>query len=381
MSWIHHLEKAWLSLAYKNRGPLKLAAPLLIPASILYSGINSIRRYLYRAGLIASHRVHIPVISIGNLTIGGTGKTPFCLFLAKMLLDHGYKPAILLRGYRRKDNQPLLLTKQKFNSIKTEDFGDEAILLHLHSSVPVAVGSNRALSAQTILSETNCDILLLDDGFQHLCLQRDLNLMVISQEQGLGNGYVLPYGPLREPASAFAAADALLVNELSSSAIPSEIGKKQSFSPWERDHMPVFKGNLTWIAIQPLEQWLTRSEKHLHPITDFTGKAINLVSGIGSPERLENQAKEYGFRINWHFSFPDHYWFTLDDLKHIKTISPNVPVLMTEKDAVRLFPLLGQLDFYYPLTYVIRAEWTMQEPHNLIQWIKTKLANGRSSPS
>ena len=315
MNWVHHFVQSWLSLAYKNRGPMRLAAPILIPLSILYSGVNRVRRDLFSRGFLMGQQVNCPVLSIGNLTVGGVGKTPFCQFLVEHLRERGYKPGILIRGYKRKGEKPFLLTKQTYDVSQVEHCGDEAALLYLHTGVPIAVGRNRAESARTILTQTGCDVLLMDDGFQHLWLQRDLDLVMISKDQGIGNGYVLPYGPLREPVSALKAANAVIVNELTSAPDSSvSLKKNRCFARWakvqQKINIPRFSGNLIWQSIQPLASWLKQSPDQLFPLSDFTAKAINLVSGIGSPERFENQAKAYGFRINWHFHFPDHHWFS-----------------------------------------------------------------------
>ena len=173
-------------------GPLTL---LLLPLSALYCLIVVLRRQLYRLGVLSSSKLAVPVLIVGNLTVGGTGKTPLVVWLAQRLRQHGLHPGILTRGYGGCSRQwPLRI---EFDT-PVAQAGDEALLLYRRTGCPVYAGPDRVLAGRRLLAEQDCDILICDDGLQHYALQRDLELLVIDGERRFGNGLCLPAGPLRE---------------------------------------------------------------------------------------------------------------------------------------------------------------------------------------
>lgn len=353
---MNRLETFWRECAYHNRGALRLLSPLLIPLSGLYSAIASSRRQR-----IQGITFPCPILSIGNLTVGGVGKTPFTIYLSHFLQNRGYKPAVLIRGYGRKSNESILLTPDRFDPVRIEEYGDEAALILLRTGAPVAIGRDRVASAERVINETESDILLLDDGFQHLPIHRDVDLVLMDAKNPIGNGYTLPYGPLREPVAAMQHAHALIFH-----------GEKIS-SDWIPDTLPVFNGTLEWEGILSLQDWMETHQEAGVSIPDFKSKEIRLLSGIGNPDRLENQAREYGFTIRKHHRFPDHHWFCDEDIKTILAESSAWPIFLTEKDAIRFMPLREIPSRNYSAFYVIQAGWRQRENHVFETWLISQL--------
>ncbi len=363
-----HLERAWRQMAYQNQGILRLMSPLFLPCSWIYGWVGSMRRTLYRKEILRAKSFLVPILSIGNLTVGGVGKTPFTLYLAHRLKSLGYKPAILLRGYGRKSKHPYLIHPGSFHTNQIPRLGDEASLLAFLSDFPIAVYPERAQSVETILDETDCDVILLDDGFQHVQVKRDLDLVIFQGGNPLGNRHCLPYGPLREPIHALHSAHAIILN---GDAHPSMSTLFRRYCP----HL--FEGHMHWIGFYPLLNWM-RQEGGIISTESFPPEPILLVSGIGSPTRLLTQARSYGLKVKEHLAFPDHHWFTKEDL-HILTLkSRSHPIFLTEKDAIRLFAHTDISPELSEKTYVIHASWQMNSPDHFDQWLQTqmrKLAN------
>ena len=167
---------------------------LLLPLSALFAGLTGIRRLAFRCGLKASHRLPVPVIVVGNISVGGTGKTPFTLLLCQLLRQHGWRPGIVSRGYGADIRQPTLVLADA----SAEQVGDEPLLLAQRSGCAVVVCPDRVAAAQFLLANTASDIIISDDGLQHYALARDVEIVLIDGKRGLGNGQLLPAGPLRE---------------------------------------------------------------------------------------------------------------------------------------------------------------------------------------
>ncbi|MDX9755783.1 MAG: tetraacyldisaccharide 4'-kinase [bacterium] len=351
----------WQQLAYAHSGPLRWAAPGLLPLSWLFNGIATSRRWLYRAGWLSSFSFPVPILSVGNLTVGGIGKTPFTIFLARQLRQMGFSPAILIRGYKRQSTEPIVLTPSSFQSPQVAAYGDEAVLLLRGTGCLIAIDGDRVGSARRVLQQTGCDCLLLDDGFQHLRLRRDLDLVLFSSQTPLGNGYTLPYGPLREPVCALNEADLLLFN----GEVPA--------TAWAPSGIPRFAGGLEWTGLQPFREWKAQPSADPIPVAQFPSRTIMLVSGIGNPQRLEDQARQQGCSIVAQHRFPDHQWFTLAESRRILALAKPMPIFLTEKDAVRLLPLQELVWENYPHTYVIRAAWSMRDEAAFLEWLNISM--------
>ena len=301
---------------------------LLRPLSWLFAAAGALRRALFRQGLMQQVRLPVPVIVVGNITAGGTGKTPLTLYLARQLQALGYHPGIISRGYGGKATEPLCVTKDS-DPLQS---GDEPILLARASQVPVYVCRDRAAAGQALLAACpEVNVLLCDDGLQHYRLQRDLELCVVDAARGFGNAALIPAGPLREPLSRLKSVDAVVVNG-------PDLALKG-------DHW--FRMTLTPGDFYPL----TGSR-----VFNTQGLRVAAVCGIGNPQRFFNTLSAMGLQFSQH-PFPDHYQFTAADLPDADMI------LVTEKDAVKLAGLTDVRIWVLPVTAGLSpdlASWLSQ---------------------
>ena len=289
---------------------------VLAPLSWLYCGLAVARRAAYRAGILKVQRLPVPVIVVGNLTAGGTGKTPLVAWLAEFLKQSGYSPGIVSRGYRgraqhwpqqvRPDSDPVAV-------------GDEAVVLARHCACPIAVGPDRVAAVRALLEHHACDVIVSDDGLQHYALGRDVEIAVIDGVRRFGNGRCLPAGPLREPASRLRAVDLVVVNGL---AGHGEYAMRLS---GEQAH------NL-------------KDEQRTRHLKEFAGQQVHAVAGIGHPARFVDLLRRFGVRAIEH-AFPDHHLFEPEDF----SFDDGLPVLMTEKDAVKCQRFAADNYWYVPV--------------------------------
>lgn len=293
-----------------------LPALLLAPLGWLMAVLVLLRRRLYRHGLRRSQRLPVPVIVVGNIFVGGTGKTPLVIWLCQRLQAQGYRPGIVLRGYGgRASSWP----QQVQADSDPEQVGDEAVLLARQTGVPVAAGPQRAAAASLLL-EAGCDVIISDDGLQHYALARDAEIAVIDAGRGLGNGRCLPAGPLREPRSRLASVDLVVAN-----------GAPSALTPY-----------FFQLVAEPLQ-----------PLSSAAGSAapaggrVHAVAGIGNPQRFFDQLRRLGFDPIEH-PFPDHHRYRAEEL----SFGDDLPILMTAKDAVKLSGLASARCWVLP----VRAE-------------------------
>lgn len=306
---------------------------LLLPLAWLYGLLTALRRVLFRLQLKKQHQVAAPVIVVGNISVGGTGKTPFTLLLCQLLRQHGWRPGIISRGYGAKITAPLLVRPDALAS----QVGDEPLLLAQQSGCPVVVCPDRVAAAQFLLDNTDCDIIVSDDGLQHYRLARDVEIVLIDGSRGLGNGQLIPAGPLREGRWRLQQVDVVVAN---TKAVA------------EADGVMILR------AAKPIA---LAGSGSLAP-----GSAVTLVAGIGNPQRFEQTAIQAGFQISERRYLGDHHQFNEVDFADIQG-----PVLMTEKDAVKCRNFARQDWFSLP----VAAE--LDEP--LMNKITTILTNLRSS--
>ena len=305
---VHGWENIWY-----RRHPLALA---MLPLAGLYCLLVWMRRLGYRLGLLRRHRLAVPVIVVGNITVGGTGKTPLVLWLCELLQAHGQHPGIVSRGYRGKArNWP----QQVRPDSDPRMVGDEPVLLARRSGCPVAVGPDRVAAGRALLQYSDCDIIVADDGLQHLALERDVEIAVVDGIRRFGNGHCLPAGPLREPRRRLTTVDFVVVNGL---AGRGEYGMR-------------LEGGRV-VPLQP--------EQASRPLSDYRGQRVHAVAGIGNPQRFFTALEQAGLEVIPH-PFPDHHAFTADDLR----FGDDLPVLMTEKDAVKCQTIADERMAYVPV--------------------------------
>jgi tetraacyldisaccharide 4'-kinase len=287
------LERHWYRLT-----PVSL---LLLPLSLVFCALVQLRRALYRLGLLRQTRLPVPVIVVGNITVGGTGKTPLVIWLADILRQAGYRPGIVTRGYRGKSQTwPVAVTPQT----SVEQVGDEAVLLARRSGCPVLAGPNRVAAAQRQIAE-GCNVIVSDDGMQHYRLHRDLEIAVIDSARRFGNRLCLPAGPLREPVSRLKSVSVRVANGLPET------------------------GELGMVLVPTGFYSLANPEQRASP-DQFRSGPVHAVAGIGNPERFFSSLRGLGLDVIAH-PFPDHHAFQAAELE----FDDNRPIILTEKDAVK----------------------------------------------
>jgi len=309
----------------------KFLKPLLFVISQVFKSFVLLRLFAYRKGWLKTNRVNTLVISVGNLTVGGTGKTPVVDLLVKELQRLKKQPAVLSRGYKRKDaSSQQRLRFCEDSKIDPAFFGDEPYLLaQRNPEVPVYVGSSRFITAGLAEKQDHPDILLLDDAYQHLAIHRDLNLLLIDAEQGLGNRHLLP-GVLREPVNQWKRADAIILtktNLAASDAVSQMLKHELQVS------CPVF--NFKYEV-----QGLTRLDGKVQlNLNEIINKRLLLTSGIAQPKGFERLLEQQGVEIIGKIEFPDHHDYSTEDVRKIleqqQKLKPDY-LLTTEKDAVKL---------------------------------------------
>ncbi len=330
MSW---LEQSW----YR---PYSLSL-LLLPITGLFCSIVCLRRLAYQQGWLSSFVCNIPVIIVGNISVGGTGKTPVVIAIAQYLQSMGLKPAIISRGYGGK--QPLQPIAVSSDSIASE-VGDEALLLARRANCPVWIGRKRALVAQAVAQTTDCNIIVTDDGLQHYALARDIELAVIDAKRGHGNGFCLPAGPLREPISRLKQVDFVILN-----------GTGAGLSNLTAD---------TQINYQMAKVLNVKAGLNMkRNLNDWQGKTVHAVAGIGHPQRFFQLFAPYKIDII-HHSFPDHHLYSEKELD----FGDEHDIIMTEKDAVKCQLFAKSNMYYLPITVQFDQNWQ----HKLATLVQSK---------
>ena len=299
--------------------PIPLGARLLEP---LYAGVIALRRGLYRRGWLKRRQIPVPVVVVGNVTAGGTGKTPLTIELVTRLRQAGWKPGVASRGYGREQAR----TPRWVEATTPVGLsGDEPALIAWKTGAPVRVDGDRVAAARALVA-AGCDIVVCDDGLQHYRLARDIEIEVVDAQRRYGNGHLLPAGPLREPAARARECDFRVVNlgQISDTATPGDGGA--GFGEWGM--------RLRIAQAQPLTGARVRS------LSTFAGQRVHAVAGIAHPERFFAMLRQRGIGVVPH-AFADHHRYGAEDF----AFGSQLPVLMTEKDAVKCRSFAG--DGYY----------------------------------
>lgn len=296
---------------------------VLLPLSGLYWLVSGCRRMLYRLGIFRTSRASVPLIVVGNITAGGTGKTPTVIWLARLLAERGFSPGIVSRGYGGSQSKsPMRVDANSEAAV----VGDEPVLLARRSQCPVVVDADRVRAA-AMLVDDGVDIIVADDGLQHYRLARDYEICVIDGSRGLGNRRLLPAGPLRESPQRLDDVDQLLVN-----GRLREIGE---MSATEQNAIPF---ELEANEASRLDGSLSR------PLARFSGTTVHAVAAIGNPGRFFDLLRAQGIQVIEH-AYPDHAPLTTAYLD----FGDNFEVFMTEKDAVKLGRSVGDKYWYVPV--------------------------------
>ncbi|WP_312954265.1 tetraacyldisaccharide 4'-kinase [Pseudomonas songnenensis] len=296
MSFTDRLQRAW----YQGHSALRLLAPL----ELLYRRVVEAKRRRFLKGESATYRAPVPVIVVGNITVGGTGKTPLILWLIEHCRSRGLRVGVVSRGYGA---VPPSLPWRVRAEDSAQEAGDEPLLIVQRTGVPLVIDPDRSRAVRHLLEVEPLDLILSDDGLQHYRLARDLELVLVDAVRGLGNGRCLPAGPLREPEERLQSVDAVLLN---GAQMDSTAGYGFSLQP------------VALVELISGERW---------PLDHFpAGQQLHAVAGIGNPQRFFTTLETLHWRPIPH-AFADHAAYSSEQLK----FSPDLPLVMTEKDAVK----------------------------------------------
>ena len=288
---------------------------LLWPLSLVFCLLVVLRGVFYRTGLLRSERLPVPVIIVGNITVGGSGKTPLVLWLADFLKKNGYRPGLISRGY---GGDAASWPQAVSTDADPRVVGDEALLLARRSGCPMVVGPDRVAAARKLLAEHQVDVIISDDGMQHYRLGRDIEIAVLDGERRLGNGLCLPAGPLREPAMRLESVDFVVANGAA-----------------RKGEWPM--------QLEPGEALPLKGAEG-KSLSSFAGTKLHAIAGIGNPSRFFDSLRAHGIEPKEH-PFPDHHPYGQGELD----FDDETPVLMTEKDAVKYLDYAGERHWYLPV--------------------------------
>ena len=323
LHWVDWTERLWY-------GPRYRAWPLL-PLSVLFTQLARARRWAYQRAGLARARLPVPVIVVGNLSVGGTGKTPLLIALAHTLRDQGYQPGLISRGYGGRAAGVIAVTPTSDPAL----VGDEPVLLARRTACPVAVARRRVAAARHLLDAYGCDVILSDDGLQHYALPRDIEIAVVDGVRRFGNGWCLPAGPLREPPARLRHVDFVVCN-----------GGLARDGEW-----PMHVRGTEAICLVDGQN---------KPLAAFRDTECHALAGIGAPARFFAMLKAQDLALIQHV-FPDHHAYCAAEI----VFDDNKPVLMTEKDAVKCESFADARHWYVPVQAELPAAFTARLLHVL----------------
>lgn len=298
---------------------------LLSPFSLLFWMLSALRRKLFTFGILSSEKLPVPIIVVGNISVGGNGKTPVVIKLAQWLRQQGYHPGVLSRGYGGKSKQyPLSVDTGSLASV----VGDEPVLMRQHLACPMVVDPVRSRGAKMLHQQFKCDVIICDDGLQHYALERDIEIVVMDGKRRSGNGFLLPMGPLREGKWRLKSADFVIVNG----------GMVNS-----GEHL---------MSLEPGKLVNVKYPNKSKSLSEFK-KPLIAIAGIGNPQRFFNLLNSKQVKLKKCLSFADHYQFNEGDL-------PKETLLMTEKDAVKCREFAHEDWWYLPVSAKLSEQFSQQ---------------------
>jgi tetraacyldisaccharide 4'-kinase len=315
----------------------------LAPAAMLFAALAALRRLAYRLGVFRGSHPGVPVIVVGNLTVGGTGKTPLVIWLAARMQQSGLAPGVVLRGYGGRAVAPQLVTAAS----DPAEVGDEAVLIARRANCPVATGRKRAAAA-ALLASQGCRVVLSDDGLQHLALQRNLEIVVIDGRRGLGNRALLPQGPLREGPERLRSVAAVVINGPDATGVAGLVGQPLS---------------MAMVA----EELCRLTDDSSRPPAALRDTDVHAVAGTGNPAGFFATLRTLGCRPVEHV-FPDHHPFREADL----AFGDDLPIVMTEKDAVKCRAFATDRMHYLKVS----ASLPESDAARLLQLVQNCMTNG-----
>lgn len=320
---------------------------VLVPLAWLFALLEAARRFLYRAGILRTRYVGVPLVVVGNLTAGGTGKTPLTLWLAARLRDQAMRPGIVLRGYGKSREKVQLVGQDS----SAEAVGDEALVLFRRSQCPVAVGADRVAAARLLVAQ-GVDVIIADDGLQHLRLGRDVEIAVVDATRVFGNGRLLPAGPLRESRNRLESVDAVVVSG-------SRSGEEHVFPNVNRFGM----------LLEP-QAAVSLKTGQRRPLRDFALRPVHALAAIGNPARFFEMLRSLDLEPIEH-SFPDHAALRREDID----FDDGLDVLMTEKDAVKCGRFAGTRHWYVPVDAAVNPD----SGNALVELVMKRVAGASSA--
>jgi tetraacyldisaccharide 4'-kinase len=295
---------------------------LLLPFTTLFWLLSALRRTLFRLGIRASVDIPVPVIVVGNISVGGNGKTPLVVYLAKHLRQKGYHPGVLSRGYGGKNaSYPMTVEKNS----RVEVTGDEAILMRQHINCPLIIDPVRPRGAMELVNKHKCDVIICDDGLQHYALNRDIEIVVMDGQRRCGNELLLPVGPLREGTWRLDTVDFLILN--------GGLATNREY-------------------LMSLETGQLINVKHSNKSLSISAltSPVTAIAGIGNPQRFFSLLEKKRVKLQAQISFVDHHVFSQKDI-------PNTTVIMTEKDAVKCTQIVHDDCWYLPVSASLNSQF------------------------
>lgn len=323
-----------------GNAPAPLHARLL---ASLFGGLAALRRGAYSIGLLRRRQVDAPVVVVGNISVGGTGKTPFTIALVRRLLDAGWTPGVASRGYGRDDESRACWVE---NDSVVGSVGDEPLLIARSAGVKVRVDRDRAAAAKALVA-AGCDIVVCDDGLQHYRLARDIEIEVIDGRRRYGNGRLLPAGPLREPPERAANCHFRVVNLGADDTAGASAREEETAGPTRASSENGASAGIEF-GEWPMRLRVADAQPMLggrpRSLATFAGQRVHAVAGIGHPERFFRMLRDSEIAVVPH-AFADHHHYSAEDFQ----FGSDLPVLMTEKDAVKCMSLAGERFWSVPV--------------------------------